>query len=411
MVNQRPRASLLALIAVISLVSGFVGALIGVATVLWLTNKEPMQTVLAQPASPTPPPLPTPTRFAPTLVPTVTPLPPTPTPTATIEVPAVELKTMEVAEQAGRSVVTVLSLQEYEGGVAEAEEIKTLGSGLILDTLGHIVTNYHVVANPENLQVILPDGRKYRASVIGVDKFTDLAVIKIRAMGLVPATLGDSSHLRLGQRVIAIGSALGEFRNTVTVGVVSGLHRRVKFIDEAYALEDLIQTDAAINHGNSGGPLVDLNGEVIGINTIIVRRQRFSDESVQGIGFAIPINTVKQIVPELIEHGQVARPYLGVSVQMVTPQLRTDLALAVDHGAWIEEVMPDSPAARAGLRHGDVILSIDGVPVDEEHPFLNVLMQRRIGQVVELRVNRVGEEMTFTVTLEQAPKPKQAPGS
>ena len=410
MVNQRPRAALLALIAVVSLVSGFIGALIGAGAVLWLTDKEPMQTVLAQPTSPTPLPSPTPTRFVPTPAPTVTPLPPTPTLTPTPDVPVVELKTMEVAEQAGRSVVTVLSLQAPEDEAAE-EEVQTLGSGLVLDTQGHIVTNYHVVANPDNLQVILPDGRKYRASVVGVDKFTDLAVIKIRATGLVPATLGDSSNLRLGQRVIAIGSALGEFRNSVTVGVVSGLNRRVKFIDKAYALENLIQTDAAINHGNSGGPLVDLNGRVIGINTVIVRRQRFSDESVQGIGFAIPINTVKRIVSDLIADGRVARPYLGVTVRMVTPQLRADLALAVDRGAWIEEVIPGSPAARAGLRHGDVILSIDGVPVDEDHPFLNVLARRRIGQTVTLRVNRVGEELTFVVTLEQTPKLNQAPGS
>ena len=318
---------------------------------------------------------------------------------------------MEVAERAGRSVVTVLSLQAPAGEATGAEEIQTLGSGLVLDTRGHIVTNYHVVAHPDNLQVILPDGRKYRAAVVGVDKFTDLAVIKVRAIGLVPATLGDSSRLRPGQWVIAIGSALGEFRNTVTVGVVSGLHRRVKFIDEAYALEDLIQTDAAINHGNSGGPLVDLDGRVVGINTIIVRRQRFSDESVQGIGFAIPINLVKQIVPDLIAHGQVARPYLGATVRMVTPQLQADLALAVDHGAWIKAVTPHSPAARAGLRHGDVILAIDDVPVDEEHPFLNVLMRHHIGDTVTLRVNRVGEKLTVTVTLEQTPKLNQAPDS
>ncbi len=306
---------------------------------------------------------------------------------------------MEVAAQAGQSVVTVLSLQEGAETPADVGEVKTLGSGLILDERGHIVTNYHVVANPENLRVILPDGTQYQATVVGIDEFTDLAVIRIDATGLVPAVLGDSSELRSGQWVIAIGSALGEFRNTVTVGVVSGLNRRVLIPDQAYALEDLIQTDAAINHGNSGGPLLNLDGEVIGINTILVRRQRYSDEGVQGIGFAIPINRVRRIASDLIQHGRVARPYLGVVVQMVTPQLKADLALPVDHGAWVDKVLPDSPAARAGLRHGDVILSLDGIPVNEEHPFLNVLMRYRIGDTVELRVNRVGEELTFKVTL------------
>jgi 2-alkenal reductase len=316
-----------------------------------------------------------------------------------VSIPVVEAKTMEVAAQAGRSVVTILSLQKGAETPADVGEVKTLGSGLVLDEQGHIVTNYHVVANPENLRVILPDGTQYQATVVGVDEFTDLAVIHIDAAGLVPAVLGDSSELRPGQWVIAIGSALGEFRNTVTVGVVSGLDRRVLIPDQAYALEDLIQTDAAINHGNSGGPLLNLDGEVVGINTILVRRQRYSDEDVQGIGFAIPINVVRRIVPDLIEHGRVPRPYLGVTVRMVTPQLKADLALPVDHGAWIDEVLPDSPAARAGLRHGDVILSLDGVPVNDEHPFLNVLMRYRIGDTVELRVNRVGEELTFEITL------------
>lgn len=398
MVNQRLGAGFLTIV-LMGLIAGLVGGVLGAIAVIWFTNTQLLQTALIQ--VPTPTPRASPTSAAQQVIPSPT-ATPIPSPTTT-PVPGIDERTVEVVRMNRGSVVTVISLQEEVDEDGQVET-KAVGSGIVLDREGHVATNRHVVQDGAGLRVILPDGEETASTLVGVDQLTDLAVVKVEAEGLTPATFGDSSSLKPGQRVIAIGSALGGFRDTVTVGVVSGLGRQVIPKDAEYALENLIQTDAAINHGNSGGPLLNMQGEVVGVNAILIRRERDSEEIVQGIGFAVPSNTVQEIVPDLIAQGYVPRPYLGVEIRMVTPELKATYALTVDHGARVESVMPESPAQRAGLQHGDVILAIDGKVIDEDNPFINVLMRHQIGETIELLVNRVGEELTLTTTLEKSPE-------
>lgn len=401
MVNQRPGAGLLSVILV-GLAAGLIGGVLGAIVVVRFMNPQVRQTVLSQPATPTPYPSPTPT---------VRPVLPSPTatswPTPTVTpVPGIDELTIGVVEASQDSVVTVVSFLDGSSSDGSAET-KVLGSGIALDREGHIVTNEHVVRDAARLRIVLPDGEEAVGTPVGMDELTDLAVVKVEGHKLTPAKFGDSSSLRPGQRVIAIGSALGGFRNTVTVGVVSGLGRQVVPQGKEYALENLIQTDAAINHGNSGGPLLNVWGEVIGVNTILIRRELDSDEIVQGISFAIPSNTALEIISQLIAQGRVPRPYLGVETHLVTPELKVTYALSVDHGARVEEVMAGSPAEAAGLRRGDVILQVDGEVINEDTPFINALMRHHIGDTIELHVNRVGEELTLSVTLEEAPVDSQ----
>ncbi|MFQ5592920.1 MAG: S1C family serine protease [Anaerolineae bacterium] len=397
MVNQRPGAGFLSVILV-GLVAGLVGGVLGAIVVVRFANTQVVQIALNQPATPTPHPSPTPTvrRVLPS--PTATLLPsPTPFPTP---LPDIDERTIGAVAAFRESIVTVVSVLDGAGD-QDGGETKVLGSGIVLDRDGHIVTNEHVVRDAASLRVILPDGEETTGKSVGKDELTDLAVVEATIGGLTPATFGDSSSLQPGQRVIAVGSALGGFRNTVTVGVVSGLGRHVIPQGKEYALENLIQTDAAINHGNSGGPLLNVQGEVVGVNTILIRRELDSDEIVQGISFAVPSDTALQVVRQLIAHGRVPRPFLGVETHLVTPEIKATYALGVNHGARVEEVTPNSPAEDAGLRRGDVILSVDGEMINEDNPFINVLMHQRAGDSIELLVNRVGEELTFTVTLEE----------
>lgn len=395
MVNQRLGAGILTVVFV-GLIAGLIGGMLGAIAVLRFANMQIVHTILIQSATPTPRLLPSPTVQPVTPSPTAT-SPPLPTATP---VPDIDERTVGVVQANQNSVVTVVSLQEESAEEGEIER-KAVGSGIVLDGAGHVVTNEHVVRDAAGLRVVLPGGEEAAGTLVGIDQLTDLAVVKVDADSLTPATFGDSSSLRPGQRVIAIGSALGGFRNTVTVGVISGLGRQVIPKDEEYALENLIQTDAAINHGNSGGPLLNMRGEVIGVNTILIRRERDSEEIVQGISFAVPSNTVQQIVPQLIAHGRIPRPYLGVEVRMVTAEIRATYALTVDQGARVEAVVAGSPAERAGLRRGDVILAINGETINDDNPFINVLVHHRIGDDIELLVNRVGEELTLMATLEE----------
>jgi len=252
----------------------------------------------------------------------------------------------------------------------------------------------------ESLSVILANGESRDATLVGADAFSDLAVIKISPEGLAIAPLGDSSRLVPGQMVIAIGSALGDFRNTVTVGVISGLGRTLE--GDEFNLEDLIQTDAAINQGNSGGPLVNIRGEVIGINTAIVRGSA-TGVVAEGLGFAIPSNTVREVVDQIIRTGRVARPYLGIGHQLVTPQVASYYGLAARSGILVMSVERNSPAERAGIQVGDVITHIDNVAINESTPFLNVLMRHRPGDRVKLTINRGGQTLILDVTLGERP--------
>jgi serine protease Do len=311
-----------------------------------------------------------------------------------------ESATVDVVSQVWPSVVTVVNLgspqRDFFGNLQQPQ---SLGSGVVLSPDGYVITNNHVVADNASLSVITASGEKYEAELVGSDELSDLAVLHIVGNpGLPMAELGDSSALLPGQRVIAVGSALGEFKNTVTVGVISGLERAID-MGEGFRMEDLIQTDAAINHGNSGGPLVNLQGQVIGINTLIIRGDGTSMDVAEGLGFAIPASTVRMVTAELIQNGYVRRAYLGISHTELTRGMARYYGLSVTQGTLVTRVPAQSPADLAGLKPGDVLIAIDNVVLDEEHLFLNVLLNHNPGDTVTLLVNRYGQELTLQATL------------
>ncbi|MBU0493358.1 MAG: trypsin-like peptidase domain-containing protein [Chloroflexi bacterium] len=328
-----------------------------------------------------------------------------PTPGATGSVTLQEESaTIDVVARISPAVVTVVNtLPAQRDWWGQVQQPEARGSGVIIEASGYVVTNNHVVEDAQDLSVILQDGTKLSARLIGTDLFTDLAVIKVDQAGLPVAPLGNSDALRPGERVVAIGSALGDFRNTVTTGVVSAVGRNLD-TGAGYQLEGLVQTDAAINHGNSGGPLLNLQGQVIGINTAIIRGGSTSSSIAEGLGFAIPSNTVLLVTAQLVEKGYVSRPYLGVTHQPVTPQIASYYDLPVKWGELITQVVRDTPAAQAGLEPGDIIVALDGQAVGEEHPFINLLMTYRPGDTVQFTVNRDGQEYTLAVTLVERPR-------
>ncbi len=311
----------------------------------------------------------------------------------------IETAITQAVEKVAPAVVTVVGVvpgqMTFFGRTPDSQ---VSGSGVIISADGYIVTNNHVVESAEKLSVVLSDGRQLPAEVVSTDVYADLAVLKAEGEMPAVAVFGNSDNLKPGETVIAIGSPLGEFRNTVTVGVVSATGRALD-TGKGYWMEDLIQTDAAINQGNSGGPLVNLNGEIIGINTMIVRGGYGSQTVAEGLGFAIPSNTVRLISEQIIANGYFARPYLGVRWQAVTPSIARRYRLPVEWGAYVTEVVPGSPAARAGLQRGDIITAIGGQAIDEKHSFLNVLFAWRPDDRVELTVYRDGQEKTLSVTL------------
>lgn len=267
------------------------------------------------------------------------------------------------------------------------------GTGFIIDADGSILTNNHVIERAERITVKLSDGRTLLARVVGADPDSDVALIKVDGQtGLPVAPLGDSSTLRTGEWVCAIGNPLG-YEHTVTVGVVSSLGR--KLFDAS--LDDYIQTDAAINFGNSGGPLINAHGEVIGINAAISSRA-------SNIGFAVPINGATAILPQLRAHGKVSRGYMGVTLRDVDPDLRRSLKLPVEHGALVQDVTEDSPAARAGLQPYDVIVGLDGDPVRNDDELIRSISARAPGNAAHLRLVRDGHQETLTVKLAERPE-------
>jgi len=270
-----------------------------------------------------------------------------------------------------------------------------VGSGVIFDPRGYILTNDHVIAGAQEIRVVLSDGRQFTGRVLGRSPSNDIAVVEIDGENLPVAPLGDSDQLRVGQWVVAIGNALGlEGGPTVTAGVVSALDRTIGPGFGEPAIGPLIQTDAAINPGNSGGPLVDLAGRVVGINSAKI-------QTAEGIGFAIPINKAKEIVQQLLE----ARPraYLGITSVSMTPALAAAYGLPVQRGVLIVDVAPDSPAERAGLQPGDIIVRVDDRDVTRSDELQAVLAAHQPGDQVRIVVNRQGHEQTFTVTLGSAP--------
>jgi len=266
------------------------------------------------------------------------------------------------------------------------------GSGFIIDADGSILTNHHVVERAERIIVKLSDGRTFRARVIGADPDTDIALIKVDGQsGLPVAPLGDSSALRMGEWVCAIGNPLG-YEHSVTVGVVSFLGR--KLFD--MSLDDYIQTDAAINFGNSGGPLINSRGEVIGINAAISSRA-------SSIGFAVPINGASAVLPQLRARGRVSRGYMGVGLRDVDQDLERSLQLPVDHGAVVQDITRGSPADRAGLRPYDVIVSLDDRPIANDDQLIREIAGRTPGSPARLQVIRDGHQESFTVKLTERP--------
>jgi len=280
------------------------------------------------------------------------------------------------------------------------------GSGFIISPNGLILTNKHVVSDTKaSYTVFTNDGKKYSATVLARDPSQDLAVVKIEAANLPTVELGDSGQLELGQTAIAIGNALGEYRNTVSTGVVSGLSRTVTAGGAGLGQETIqgvIQTDAAINPGNSGGPLLNLRGQVIGINTAMA-------SGAQSIGFAIPINRAKKDIESVKANGEIQMAFLGVRYIMVTPDMAKKEKLPVDYGALVRggsdspAVQPKSPADKAGLKAEDIILEVDGKKIDTDNLLIDVISQKNVGQSVALKINRGGEEITVTATLEKRP--------
>jgi S1-C subfamily serine protease len=272
---------------------------------------------------------------------------------------------------------------------------ESVGSGVIFDPDGWVVTNRHVVCNAETLTVQLADGQRYVGQIHGLDTLTDLAIVKIEGVDLPAVEIGNSSTLKVGQHAIAIGSPLGTFTNSVTTGVVSALGRQIDVDDtcsrslRVESLRNLIQTDAAINPGNSGGALVDAEGDLIGINTAIAG-------DAQGIGFAIPINLARPIMQQAIEGEALSRPWMGIYYTALTPVLQDQRGLLLGYGALVEPpegfaadaVVPGSPAAEAGLRNGDIITHVDSIRIDGDNPLDEILTQYRPRETVSLRVLR-----------------------
>ncbi|MGC8492925.1 MAG: Do family serine endopeptidase [Syntrophobacteraceae bacterium] len=276
-------------------------------------------------------------------------------------------------------------------------EVFGLGSGVILDNEGHILTNYHVVGNASKIKVVLADGREFSGKsvkVIGTDPETDLAVIQILGKGPFPhLTLGNSDNLKVGQWVVAIGQPEG-LSETVTQGIISAKHRSGLF-SAATAYQDYLQTDAAINPGNSGGPLMDLNGKVIGINSAIMTQSG----GFEGLGFAIPSNIAAHVSQELIAHGKVVRGWLGVSLQKITPELAKSFNLTSYKGALVADVMKNGPAAAAGMKRGDVIISFQGKEVLSPSILADDVSLTPPGTQVTLTVMRNGEKKDISVKL------------
>ncbi len=299
-------------------------------------------------------------------------------------------------------------IPRYRQNGTETQEIGG-GSGFLVSADGHIVTNRHVVSQ-ENVDytVFLNTGDKYPATVVARDPVNDIAVIKIEANNLPFLTFGDSDSLQVGQTVIAIGNALSEFRNTVSRGVVSGLARSITAsgaLGGPEQLDQVIQTDAAINPGNSGGPLLDMSGRVIGVNVAVA-------VGGENIGFALPAKAVKDTVETVKSEGRIIRPYLGLRYTPITPALQEQNNLPVEYGVLIRRgetadllaVLPGSPAAKAGIQEGDIILEFEGQKLDEKTNLANLIRQKKVGESVRIKIWRNGQEREATVTLEEMPQ-------
>ena len=315
-------------------------------------------------------------------------------------------------EKVTKNVVNIASVRMVTDELLRIFPIEGVGSGILIDNHGHILTNYHVVDHARRLKVTIYDGKTFNAKVIGTDKLTDLAVLKIefdsnspnninnnnsnitRLETIPSAELGDSDSLRVGQIAIAVGNPFGLTGGpTVTTGIISSLNRNIEFED---GILELVQTDAAINPGNSGGPLVNTNGEIIAINTAKI-------PYAHGIGFAVPVNTAKTILQELIQYGKVNRPWLGVSTIKITSRIASYYRLPTNEGALVVKVEEYSPAADAGIRQGDIIEEIDEKRIEEITELSSRIKKKKVNEKTLLSVNRYGRRFDISVTLENQP--------
>lgn len=322
-----------------------------------------------------------------------------------------------VVKRVSPAVVTVVNTLSAQAAQSQTQQLpfgdpqspqdttpRASGSGVIISQDGYIVTNNHVVEGEQSLTVYFADGSRHDAKLVGTDPLMDIAVLKIT--DAVPAfvPLADSDSIQPGETAIAIGSPLGDFRNSVTVGVVSALNRSVA------SMEGLIQTDAAINHGNSGGPLLNLSGEVIGINTLVVRGTGSTSDQAEGLGFSVPSNIVKTVSQQLIATGKVSYPFLGVSYVQIDAERAADANLPVQNGALVRQsqsnvpaVTPGSAAAKAGVAEGDIITAIDGAKIGVDKSLRQILLQHKPGDTIKLDVLRDGKTLTLDVTLTERP--------
>lgn len=310
--------------------------------------------------------------------------------------------TSEVAEKVSPSVVSVITTQVTTSGYFQTSS-QAAGTGIVISKDGYILTNKHVVSGATKVSVVMDDGTLYRdVELVGVDPLNDIAFLKMtdKPDDLKPAVLGDSSRLRIGQKVLAIGNALGEYQNSVTSGIISGKGRPIIADDgtsEGESLDNLLQTDAAINQGNSGGPLVDLDGRIIGVNTAIAADS-------QGVGFAIPINATKGMVRGLFDTGKVERAYLGVTYIAITPVVADELGTSVTKGVYVyaengASVAQGSPASKAGIRNGDIIVSVNSENVDQNNGLSLLLAQYTPGDTVTLELLSQSRKKMVEVTL------------
>lgn len=308
---------------------------------------------------------------------------------------------INVVEKASPSVVSILvQTVDYDFFSGPSLSEQGIGTGFIVDPSGIIVTNSHVVSDPNGeYSVVLRDGTTYEVEDIHLDRLSDLALLEVTARDLPALELADSDALQVGQIAIAIGNALGKFQNTVTQGIVSGVSREIVasagFGGDATLYDEVIQTDAALNPGNSGGPLLNIAGQVIGINVA-------TTPAADNISFAIPSNTLRPILAAFLEKGRIIRPFLGVSYRIITEEIATLRDLP--QGAYISSVSRGSPADEAGLERGDIIIRLEGQKINSENSLAKVINGFSVGETVELNVDRDGEELTLYATLEEIPR-------
>jgi serine protease Do len=284
----------------------------------------------------------------------------------------------------------------HDFGAPKKWKERSLGSGVIVSSNGYIITNNHVVEKADEIKVTLLDNRTLKGNIVGLDPKTDIAIIKIEANNLPTLTWGDSDRLQVGEFVLAIGSPYG-LSHTVTMGIISAVGRANVGIAD---YEDFIQTDAAINPGNSGGPLVNIKGELIGINTAIFSKTG----GYQGIGFAVPSNMVRLVMEQLIQKGKVIRGWIGITIQELTPELSQKFGLKKTRGALVSDVTKDSPAAKAGIIRGDIILEFNGKEVKDVSTLRNMVAQSKAGSVLPVKILRSGKEYTLKVVIVELPK-------